>query len=65
MDPFEKAHADYKHDSDLSDDFHVYKLEWTKDYIKTFIDDKTVLDFPFDEDMFTKGGFDASVNNPW
>jgi len=66
MDAFEKAHAEYKHDSGtLADDFHVYGLEWTAEHIITSIDGKEVLNFPFDQDMFTKGEFDASVNNPW
>ena len=66
MDPYEKAHADYKHPTGtLNDDFHTYELEWTKEHIITRIDDTEVLNFPFDEDMFTKGGFDPSVNNPW
>lgn len=42
-DPYEKAHADYKHPESLGDEFHVYELEWTKDHIKTFIDKKEVL----------------------
>ena len=65
MDAWETAHAEYTHPTDLSDDFHVYGLEWTEEFIKTTIDGKTVLDFPFDEDMFTKGGFNKDINNPW
>lgn len=66
MDAFEKAHAEYKHDSGtLADDFHVYGLEWTEDHIITTIDDKEVLNFPFDESMFKKGEFDEKINNPW
>jgi hypothetical protein len=66
MDPYEKAHADYKHPTGtLNDEFHTYELEWTKEHIITRIDNNEVLNFPFDEDMFTKGGFDPSVNNPW
>jgi beta-glucanase (GH16 family) len=65
MDAWDKAHADYKHTADLSDDFHLYGMEWTEEGIKTTIDGKTVLDFKFDEDMWTKGGFDKSQFNPW
>lgn len=66
MDPWDKAHAEYKHSAGpLSDDFHTYELEWDADHIKTSIDDTEVLNFKFDQDMFTKGGFDKSVNNPW
>lgn len=27
------------------DDFHIYRLEWTKDYIKTYVDDHALLTF--------------------
>jgi beta-glucanase (GH16 family) len=64
-DAWEKAHAEYTHSADLSDDFHVYELEWTKDHIKTFFDGKLVLDFEHDSDTFTKGGFDKNLDNPW
>jgi beta-glucanase (GH16 family) len=30
---------------DLSEEFHAYKLEWTENYIKTYIDNKLVLNF--------------------
>jgi beta-glucanase (GH16 family) len=65
FDAWEKAHAEYTHPTDLSDDFHLYGLEWTEEYIKTTIDGKEVLNFPFDQDMFTKGGFDQNLENPW
>lgn len=66
MDGMDKAHAVYKHPSGtLNDDFHTYELEWTEEHIITRIDDTEVLNFPFDEDMFTKGGWDKSINNPW
>ena len=64
-DAWDKAHADYTHPTDLSDDFHLYGLEWNDQYIKTTIDGKEVLNFPFDEDMFSKGGFNKNLNNPW
>jgi beta-glucanase (GH16 family) len=64
-DAWDKAHAEYTHPSSLGDDFHVYELEWTKDHIITRIDDTEVLNFPFDQDLFTKGGFDPNLDNPW
>lgn len=65
-DAWDKAHAEYTHDNgDLSDDFHLYGMEWTEEGIKTTVDGKSVLDFKFDEDLFSKGGFDKSQNNPW
>lgn len=30
------------------DDFHIYRLEWTKDYIRTYVDGKLLLDFAND-----------------
>ena len=30
---------------DLSEDFHTYKLEWTEQFIKTYIDGNLVLIF--------------------
>lgn len=30
------------------EDFHVYRLEWTEDYIRTFVDDTMLLNFPND-----------------
>jgi beta-glucanase (GH16 family) len=63
-DAWDKAHADYTSSTDLSADFHLYGLEWTANGIKTTIDGAPVLDFPFDQDLFTKGGF-PNVNNPW
>jgi beta-glucanase (GH16 family) len=63
-DAWPKAHKDFVHTADLSDDFHLYGLEWNANGIKTTFDGKTVLDFPFDQDLFTKGGF-PHMNNPW
>ena len=52
-DAWDKAHAEYTSTTgDLSDDFHVYGMDWTADHITTSIDGKTVLDFKFDQPMF-------------
>ena len=48
MDAWEKAHAEYKSDDDLSADFHVYSLDWSADSLQTSIDGNVVLDFKFD-----------------
>lgn len=32
-----------KKDGFLSDEFHVYELAWTPDFIETFIDDELVM----------------------
>lgn len=34
--------------SGAQDDFHVYRLEWTEDYIRTYIDDRLLLSFDND-----------------
>ena len=34
--------------SGAQDDFHVYRLEWTKDYITTYVDDHRLLHFAND-----------------
>lgn len=51
---------------DLSDDFHTYGLEWTKDSIKTYIDDPSnvILNVPL-QDFFEKGNYPAGTDNPW
>jgi beta-glucanase (GH16 family) len=43
-DYWNKAHAEFKGE-DLSEDFHVYGLEWDENHIKTTIDGKTVLNY--------------------
>ncbi|KAJ3388598.1 hypothetical protein HDU92_001416 [Lobulomyces angularis] len=51
----------------FADDFHTFGLEWTPEYIKTYIDDPSnvVLNVPLsDFNAFKKGGF-SNVNNPW
>lgn len=40
-------------------------MEWTKDYIKTFIDKKEVLNVDTTQDMFKFGEFDENLSNPW
>jgi beta-glucanase (GH16 family) len=66
QDAWSKAHAEFKSKSgNLNDDFHIYELQWGTDGLKTLIDGTEVLHVPFDEDMFTKGGFDKNQHNPW
>ncbi|KAJ3003955.1 hypothetical protein HKX48_001492 [Thoreauomyces humboldtii] len=51
----------------LADAFHTYGLEWTPAGIKTYLDspDNVVLDVPFTESFWSKGGLPASINDPW
>lgn len=64
-DAYLEATKQYKHTESLGNDFHVYGLEWTKDGIKSTIDGKEVLNFKFDEDLWTKGKFPKGMYNPW
>ncbi len=48
---------------DLSKEFHAYKLEWTENFIKTYIDNKLVLNFQHDKNMWEKGGYEGP--NSW
>lgn len=66
LDAWDKAHAQYTHPSDLSDDFHTYELQWTKDYIKTLVDGNQVLYVDHtQQDMWDKGAFPEGIDNPW
>lgn len=66
-DGWQAGHAGYFNQAgSLANDFHTYELEWTKDYVKTYIDKKLVLNFDTkNRDMFTAGGFPRNVHNPW
>ncbi len=59
--------------NDATSQFHVYAVEWTKDAIKTFVDDRQVLAFanenngaskwPFDKKFYLV--FDLAVGGDW
>ncbi|KAI7856563.1 concanavalin A-like lectin/glucanase domain-containing protein [Circinella umbellata] len=51
--------------STFADDFHTYGLEWSKDGLRTFVDDKTILLTNFDQSFFERGGFPETWANPW
>jgi len=55
----------YKYTESLGNDFHVYGLEWNESGIKSTIDGNEVLDFPFDESLWSKGDFPEGMYNPW
>jgi len=65
FDAWDKAFAQHTSEVDLSDDFHLYGLEWTETGLRTTIDGVAVLDYPFDESNFKKGGFPDGLSNPW
>ncbi|BFZ12779.1 hypothetical protein BsWGS_15818 [Bradybaena similaris] len=44
-------------------DFHTYRLDWTQDHLKTFVDNQQILDVEVGGGFWQKGGF--SGNNPW
>lgn len=64
---FQKTHAEYAHESDLDDEFHVYGLYWDQNELYTYLDtpDNKVLHVPFDKSFFERGGFASSFDNPW
>lgn len=64
-DAWDTAHAEHKHTANLNEDFHTYELEWTEEHIITRFDGTEVLNFPFDEDLWTKGKFPAGMTSPW
>jgi beta-glucanase (GH16 family) len=61
--------------NDFSDGFHTYGIEWSKDYLFTWIDDPLqqvlYVDFKRLTNMWTWGGFQgrmengSSLSNPW
>jgi beta-glucanase (GH16 family) len=64
-DAYEKATKQYTHTESLGNDFHIYGLDWSEDGIKSSIDGIEVMNFPFDKDMWTQGGFPDGMSNPW
>lgn len=38
-----------RYTANAEDEYHVYRLEWTEDYIRTYVDDKMLLNFPNDK----------------
>lgn len=48
----------------LSDDFHVYELAWTPDFIETLIDDELVLSVPT-KDMYNFDSTFKKFENIW
>ncbi|KAI8078495.1 concanavalin A-like lectin/glucanase domain-containing protein [Thamnidium elegans] len=50
---------------DFSDDFHTYGMEWTKEGLRTYIDDETLLQVDFDKTAWSRGEFTRPTLNPW
>ncbi|CAO3620269.1 unnamed protein product [Mucor hiemalis] len=50
---------------DFSEGFHTYGLEWTKESLRTYVDDKTLLQVDFDQSAWSRGGFKKPTMNPW
>merc|ERR1711990_672052 len=50
---------------DLSDDYHIFGLEWTQDGIRTYLDNRssTVLSVTFNESFFQRGSTSEDVCN--
>ncbi|KAI8916967.1 putative glucan binding protein [Powellomyces hirtus] len=66
---YPKTHKEYKlpGGKTFADDFHTFGMEWTPEGIKTYVDDpaNVVLDVPFTQTFWDKGGFPTSMKNPW
>ncbi|KAI9487416.1 MAG: concanavalin A-like lectin/glucanase domain-containing protein [Benjaminiella poitrasii] len=54
-----------KSSSSWSDDFHLFGLEWTKEGIRTYVDDTTILQVDFDQTAWSRGQFTSPTMNPW
>ncbi|KAI7906699.1 concanavalin A-like lectin/glucanase domain-containing protein [Cokeromyces recurvatus] len=48
-----------------TDDFHLYGLEWTKEGIRTYVDNTTILQVDFNETAWSRGQFTNDTMNPW
>jgi hypothetical protein len=44
---------------------HVLGLEWTKEGLRTYVDDETVLQVDFDKTAWDRGQFTKPTMNPW
>ncbi|KAI9256012.1 concanavalin A-like lectin/glucanase domain-containing protein [Sporodiniella umbellata] len=50
----------------FADDFHVYGLEWSREGLRTYVNEQTVLQVDFDRSSWEKGEFDEKTTmNPW
>jgi hypothetical protein len=52
-----------KHASNYHTDFHTWRLDWTQDHLKTFIDNQQIMDVEVGSGFWAKGGF--SGGNIW
>jgi len=70
QDMYELTHGDFtlKDGTDFSEGFHVFGLEWTENYMITYVDttDNVMLNVTFDDDgLWKRGGWSDDLNNPW
>ncbi|CAG5128870.1 unnamed protein product, partial [Candidula unifasciata] len=59
---FSLTHGE-KHSANYHTDYHTWRLDWTQDHLKTFIDNQLILDAEVGAGFWQKGGFSGS--NPW
>jgi hypothetical protein len=52
-----------KHAADFHADFHTYRLEWTEDYLRTYVDNDQILNVDVGAGFWAKGGFNG--DNIW
>ncbi|XP_047476427.1 beta-1,3-glucan-binding protein-like [Penaeus chinensis] len=63
---FEKTHAEYSaNTSSFADDFHVWRLDWTKDNMEFYVDDVLQLTIDPGNSFWDFAGMGPSFDNPW
>lgn len=61
-----KAHFEKNSDPGYNDDFHIYKLVWTPDYLDFYIDGERVGKVDTKISFWERGAFNSSgLPNPW
>nr|ABY89089.1 pattern recognition protein LGBP [Penaeus japonicus] len=63
---FEKTHVEYSANTgSFADDFHVWRLDWTKDKMEIYVDDVLQLTVDPGSSFWDFSGMDPSFDNPW
>jgi beta-glucanase (GH16 family) len=59
---FSLTHGE-RHGGDYSTGFHTYRLDWTQDYLRTYVDNQQIFNVDVGSGFWAKGGF--SGGNIW
>ncbi|XP_047476670.1 beta-1,3-glucan-binding protein-like [Penaeus chinensis] len=63
---FEKTHAEYSANvGSFADDFHVWRLDWTKEKMEFYVDDVLQLTVDPGSSFWDFAGMDSIFDNPW